>query len=202
MLGVAEYRREDAVEPKAYQLKVTLRGTRPPIWRRVEVKGDTTLFKLHHILQVAMGWTDSHMHQFLAKSKYYGTPDLEFPPGRQNDRKVRLDQVLRKPKERMVYEYDFGDSWEHEVMVEKVVPAAPGRGRYPLVTAGKRACPPEDCGGVPGYYHFLEVLKNPKHPDHEEVLEWSGGAYEPEAFDIQGVNRAFHGGWGPSRPHA
>ncbi len=187
---------------KAYQLKVTLRGTRPPIWRRLEVRSDITLFKLHRIIQIAMGWTDSHLHQFLAKGNYYGTPDPEFPGSLESDRKVRLNQVLGKPKDRMVYEYDFGDSWEHDVLVEKVMAVVPGRSRYPLATGGKRACPPEDCGGVPGYYHFLEVLKDPKHPDHDEMLEWSGGGHDPEAFDVQEINRAFHGGWGPSRPHA
>jgi hypothetical protein len=100
----------------------------------------------------------------------------------------------------MVYEYDFGDSWEHEVLVEKVVPAEKGRGRYPLVTAGKRASPPEDCGGIPGYYQLLEVLGNPRHPEHEEMLEWCGGEYDPDEFDLQEVNRIFHGGPGPSKP--
>jgi hypothetical protein len=140
------------------------------------------------------------MHQFVAKGQYYGTADLGFGLDRENEDKIRLDQVLRKPKDRMIYEYDFGDSWEHNVVVEKVVPVVPGRRRYPMVTGGKRACPPEDCGGVPGYYHFLEVLKNPRHPEYEDILEWYGGAYEAEAFDIQEVNRAFHGGWGPARP--
>jgi len=189
------------MEPKAYQLKVTLRGTRPPIWRRLEVKSDTKLSTLHQILQVVMGWTDSHLHQFIAKGKYYGTPDPDFFVDRENERKVRLDQVLKKPKDRMVYEYDFGDSWEHEVVVEKVVPAEAGRGRYPLVTAGKRACPPEDCGGIPGYYRLLEVLGNPRHPEHQEMLEWCGEEYDPEGFDRQEVNRTFHGGWGPAKPH-
>jgi hypothetical protein len=165
----------------------------------LEVRGDTTLFLLHHILQDAMGWTDSHLHQFIAKGKCYGTPDPDFLD-RENERKVRLDQVLKKPKDRMVYEYDFGDSWEHEVVVEKVVPAETGRGRYPLVTAGKRACPPEDCGGIPGYYRLLEVLGNPRRPEHQEMLEWCGEEYDPEGFDPQEVNRVFHGGWGPAKP--
>jgi hypothetical protein len=189
------------MESKAYQLKVTLRGARPPIWRRLEVKGETTLFMLHEILQLAMGWTDSHLHQFIAKGKCYGTPDPDFFVDRENERKVRIDQVLKKPKDRMVYEYDFGDSWEHEVVVEKVMPAERGRGRYPLVTAGKRACPPEDCGGIPGYYHLLEVLRSPRHPEHQEMLEWYGGTYDPEGLDLQEVNRRFHGGWGPAKPH-
>ncbi|MFH1845252.1 MAG: plasmid pRiA4b ORF-3 family protein [bacterium] len=87
------------------------------------------------------------------------------------------------------------------MFVEKLLPVVSGRRRYPMLTGGKRACPPEDCGGVPGYYHLLDVLENPNHPEHEELLEWSGGEYEPEKFNIQEVNRAFHGGWGPTRPH-
>lgn len=185
------------MDMKVYQLKVTLRHTRPPIWRRLQVRGDTTLGRLHHVLQVAMGWTDSHMHQFVTKGKYYGVAAPDLGLDRENEDKIRLDQVLRKPKERMIYEYDFGDSWEHDVVVEKLLPVQPGRRRYPMVTGGRRACPPEDCGGIPGYYHLLEVLGNPNHPEHEELLEWSGGEYDPERFDVQEVNRAFHGGWGP-----
>ena len=190
------------MELKAFQLKVALRRTRPPIWRRLEDRGDTTLGSLHHILQVAMGWTDSHMHQFMAKDKYYGTADPEFGMDRENEDEVRLDQVLRKPKDRMLYEYDFGDGWEHDVVVEKLVPVAPGRERYPMVIGGRRACAPEDCGGVPGYYHFLKVLQIPLHPEYEDMFEWSDGAFDAEAFDISEVNRAFHGGWGPARPHS
>ena len=187
---------------KAYQLKVTLRGIRPPIWRRLEVRGDTTLGTLHHILQVAMGWTDSHMHQFVAGEKYFGAADPEFGLDREDEDRIRLDQVLRKPKDRMIYEYDFGDSWEHDVVVEKQLPVVSEGGRYPMVTGGSRACPPEDCGGVPGYYRLLEVLANPDHPEHAELLEWSGEDYEPEKFDAQEVNRAFHGGWGSTKPLA
>jgi hypothetical protein len=190
------------MEAKAYQLKVTLLGAKPPIWRRLEVKGDTKLSTLHQILQDVMGWSDSHMHQFIVKGKIYGAHHPDFFMDRENERKVRLDQVLRKPKDRMVYEYDFGDSWQHEVLVEKVVAAEKGRGRYPRVTAGKRACPPEDCGGIPGYYHFLEVLGHPRHPEHEELLEWCDEEYDPDHFDPQEANRMFHGGWDSSKPRS
>jgi hypothetical protein len=136
------------------------------------------------------------------KGKYYAVADSEFGLHRENEDEYRLDQILRKPKDRMIYEYDFGDGWEHDVVVEKLFPVVPGPGRYPTVTGGRRACPPEDCGGIPGYYHLLDVLKNPSHPEHEELLEWSGGDYEPEKFDAQEVNRAFHGGGARAKPHA
>ena len=186
-------------EKIVYQLKVTLRGTRPPIWRRFQVPRDVTLHRLHRILQVVIGWTDSHLHQFRAGDTYYGTPDPEFSVEVRNEKKVLLGEVLRRPKARMVYEYDFGDGWEHEVVLEAALPAPP-KGRYPLVLAGKRRCPPEDVGGVGGYYHFLEVMGNAKHPEHRDLREWWGGPFDPDAFDVQEVNRAFHGGWGPRRP--
>jgi hypothetical protein len=184
-----------------FQLKVTLRGSRPPIWRRVLVRSDISLLKLHGVLQVLMGWTDSHLHQFEAGGVFYGTPDPEFGAERKNERKVRLNEVLRHPKNRMVYEYDFGDSWEHDVVLEKVVPREP-KVRYPVVTGGKRACPPEDVGGVWGYAAFLEAVRDPQHPDHEEMLEWCGDEFDAERFDVGAANRAFHGGWEPSKPDA
>ena len=190
------------METKAFQLKVTLRYTKPPIWRRMEVRGDTTLGRLHHIIQVAMGWTDSHMHQFVAKGKCYGIPDQEFGLDRENEDRIRIDQVLRKTKDKLLYEYDFGDGWEHDVVVEKVLPIVSGNKRYPMVTGGRGACPPEDCGGIPGFYRLLEILGKPDHPEHEELLEWFGDEYDPESFDIQEVNRAFHGGWTPAKPDA
>jgi hypothetical protein len=179
-----------------FQLKVTLRGIRPPIWRRVLVPSNLTLLQLHDVLQVLMGWTDSHLHQFEAAGNFYGTPDPELEVERKNERKVRLNEVLHHPKDRMAYEYDFGDSWEHELVLEKIVPRAP-RVRYPVVTGGKRACPPEDVGGVWGYGHFLEAVSDSQHPDHEDMVEWSGEGFDPEAFDVGAANRAFRGGWAP-----
>jgi hypothetical protein len=183
-----------------YQLKVTLRGIRPPIWRRIQVLSDIALSRLHTILQVVMGWTDSHLHQFLASGTYYGTPDPELGIERQNERRVRLNEVLRRPKDRMEYEYDFGDGWEHDIVLERTMSPVP-KGRYPIVVAGKRACPPDDVGGIGGYYDFLDAIKDPKHPDHHDMMEWCGGSFDPEAFDVQEINRLFHGGWGPAKPN-
>ena len=173
-----------------YRLKVTLRGSRPPIWRRLEVPADVTLFELHRILQAVMGWTDSHLHQFWKGSTCYGTSDPEFGLRRENERKVRLNEVLRKPRDRMVYEYDFGDGWEHDVVLEAIGAEAPADGAV-RVLAGKRACPPEDVGGIYGYAHFLDVIRNPAHPEHGELLDWCGGGFDAEAFDLDAVNERF-----------
>lgn len=181
-----------------YQLKVTLRGARPSIWRRVQVPSDLTLGRLHQILQVVMGWTDSHLHQFRVGDACYGTPNPECGFEVKNEKKVRLGEVLRRPKARLVYEYDFGDGWEHDVVLEATVPATPGA-RYPLVLAGKRRCPPEDVGGIGGYYHFQQAIADPKHPEHRDMKEWLGESFDPNVFDPQEINRAFHGGWGPRR---
>lgn len=187
-----------ASDRRISQLKVTLRGSRPPIWRRILVRSDIRLSRLHEILQAVMGWTDSHLHQFEAGRTLYGLPDPEFPFDRQDDRKVRLDEVLRRAKDRLRYEYDFGDGWEHDIVLEKIEATQAGR-RYPWVLAGKRACPPEDCGGILGFSSFLEAIKDPHHPEHRETLEWVGGRYDPEAFDVEEKNRQIHGGWAPVR---
>jgi len=177
-----------------YRLKVTLRGAKPPIWRRFLVPADITLKRLHDSLQAVMGWTDSHLHQFSAKGVLYGTSDREFGLKRVSETRTTLAQVLRRPKDRLKYQYDFGDSWEHDVVLEAVLP--PGsNGRYPIVEAGCRACPPEDVGGIPGYAHFLEILENPKHPQRRELLEWVGGRFDPEAFHVGEANLDIHGGW-------
>jgi Plasmid pRiA4b ORF-3-like protein len=123
---------------------------------------------------------------------YYGHRDPELPP-RQDERKVLLRQVLKKPKDRLIYEHDFGDSWEHLVVLEQVLAHEP-RARYPVIVAGKRACPPEDCGGVPGYYRLLEALASPRHPEHRDMVEWVGGSFDSESFDVGALNRVLHGG--------
>jgi hypothetical protein len=180
-----------AVRPEIYQLKVTLRDTRPPIWRRTEVPSDITLAKLHRLLQAAMGWYDSHLHQFIVGQTYYGVPsnddfaDLEL----KDERKARLNQVLRKPKQKIVYEYDFGDGWEHEILLEKVFPPESGV-QYPRCIDGARACPPEDCGGAGGYQNFLKAISDPDHEEHDEYLEWIGGEFNPEEFDAKDTDAA------------
>ena len=183
------------------KLKVTLFDSQPSIWRRFHVESGVTLERLHHILQAVMGWTDSHMHGFRRPAASPSRARRRLLPIDSADEKsTRVADVLRRSKDRLFYEYDFGDSWEHQIVLEKIIPRSPTE-RYPLVVAGRGACPPEDVGGLSGYYHFLTAVKDATHPDHEEMMEWAGERFDPTAFDVQGVNRMFHGGWGPRRPH-
>jgi hypothetical protein len=183
-----------------YELRVALSWIEPPIWRRVQVPGDTTLAGLHRILQIVMGWHDSHLHEFRVGDDSYGDPEIEELDFIPEDR-TRLDEVAPGPGARLLYQYDFGDSWEHEIEVEQVLDPEPGV-RYPRCTEGARSAPPEDCGGVGGYEEFLEAISDPRHPEHEELLEWIGGDFDPEAFDIDAVNRGLRvlGGAPSSRP--
>lgn len=170
-----------------YRLKVTLRGMRPAVWRRLEVPADLTLFELHRAIQGAMGWTDSHLHQFLHRGTYYGAPDREFGMPTVSERRTKLSDVLDQPTDRLTYEYDFGDSWEHDVVLEAITEAEPGA-RYSRVVAGKRACPPEDVGGYPGYSEFVAAVTDSSHEEHERMLEWAGGQFDPEHFDLLAAN--------------
>jgi hypothetical protein len=170
-----------------YQIKVTLNGIRPPVWRRLLVPSSLSLKDLHDILQVAIGWTDSHLHQFVAKGTFYGEPDPEFEMERLDETRVRVDEVLRKEKDAMTYEYDFGDGWEHKIVLEKVL-ANPEASFAPSCIAGARACPPEDCGGVWGYANLLQIISDSSHPEYEEMVEWLGDEFDPGRFDISGTN--------------
>lgn len=175
-----------------YQIKITLLGTRPPIWRRLLVPAGMTLAQLHDVLQAAMGWEDCHLHEFRIGRQTFGLPDpdagLMGGAGSVNERKVRLSDVLRKAGAKAEYTYDFGDSWEHAILVEKLLPSEPGL-TYPVCTAGKRRGPPEDCGGLGGYYNLLEAIHDPEHEEHEDMLEWIGPHFDPEAFSVEDVNR-------------
>lgn len=176
---------------KIYQVKITLKYVRPPIWRRVQVRGDITLAKLHEIIQIAMGWFDSHLHQFRMGKVYYGTPDIdEFSElNLKDDSKAQLGRVLTKLKQKLIYEYDFGDGWEHEILLEKILPPEPGV-RYPRCIGGARACPPEDCGGTGGYANFLTAIGDPNHEEYDEYLDWIGGEFDPEEFELDEVDAA------------
>ena len=171
-----------------YQLKVTLKNSRPPIWRRIQVSGDVTLAKLHRILQEVMGWTDSHLHHFFINDVRYAVPHPDDWEETLNEARYKL-RDLAEERAKFTYEYDFGDSWEHDILVEKIAPPEPGV-HYPVCLKGKGACPPEDCGGIYGYLQLLEALQNPDHPEHDDMLEWIGGEFDPEAFDLDGVNQA------------
>jgi hypothetical protein len=176
-------------ESKIYQIRVTLKYSRPPIWRRIQVAGETTLHELHNILQRVMGWDDSHLHQFTIGDRTYGGSDYESgsAPKRRASGNLSLGEVVRHEKSKFIYEYDFGDSWRHVLLVEKILPPEEGV-RYPRCLAGRRACPPEDSGGVYGYYEKLEALRDPEHPEHKDIVDWMGEDFDPEAFDLEDIN--------------
>jgi Plasmid pRiA4b ORF-3-like protein len=177
-----------------YQLMITLRDSTPPIWRRVQVRGNTSLSRLHAILQIAMGWTDSHLHEFVVHDVHYGFPDMEWDPlaRPKDERRVRLGQLVTREQDRFSYEYDFGDGWAHNIVVEQILPPEPGV-PYPRCIAGKCACPPEDVGGMSGYEAFITAIQDPTHAEHAELLAWAGGAFDPEAFDLTALDRALRG---------
>ncbi|MGD8239838.1 MAG: tetratricopeptide repeat protein [Armatimonadota bacterium] len=171
---------------EVYQLRIDLAGFRPPIWRRVLVTSDTTLATLHWIIQVAMGWDNSHLHHFEIGGIRYSDPefDLDFV---QDETRVSLEELGLRVKSRLDYCYDFGDDWEHTIRVQKILPAKQRTG-CPVCTTGRRAAPPEDCGGIGGYGAILEALRRPDDPENADLLEWVGDEYDPEAFDIESVN--------------
>jgi len=175
-----------------YQLKMTLKWSQPPIWRRVVVRADMPLDRLHYVIQEAMGWTNSHMHQFMVGRVRYGTrePQMgEFGDDTLDEKLYTVADVAPVAKKKFLYEYDFGDGWIHEVVAEKILLPDPGFNK-PVCLAGENACPPDDCGGIPGYYNLLEILGNRKHPEYRDMKEWIGGKLDPAAFDLDVVNKA------------
>jgi len=138
-------------------------------------------------LQVVMGWTQSHLHEFAHGRDRYGIPDEDFPSDTKDEADYRLDQILKLEKDKLHYVYDFGDGWEHEVMLEKILPFETSA-VLPVCLKGNRACPPEDVGGIPGYEMFLETISDPSHPEYNDMLEWIGGNFDSEHFDLAQVN--------------
>src|SRR5262249_33442882 len=181
-------RAQRSATPVVYQIKVTLKGSKPPIWRRMQVISATTLAQLHRILQCVMGWEGSHLYRFVVGGMEDGDPRMLEEMDAADARRVTMTSLVRGDKAKFLYEYDFGDSWDHDLLIEKVLPCE-ARKSYPVCLTGKRACPPEDCGGIWGYASFLEAIQDPQHPEHEEMLEWVGGEFDPEAFDLDEVNR-------------
>ena len=170
-----------------YQLKITLNGIKPPIWRRFLVPDNLTLGTFHVVLQIVMGWENYHLHQFTSERTSYGTADEDFDMETEDEDDYQLSDLLKKERDSIQYEYDFGDSWEHKIVLEKILPVDADF-KIPRCTTGKRACPPEDCGGIWGYQDLLEAIQDPSNTDHEEMLEWVGEDFDPEAFSIEEVN--------------
>ena len=164
-----------------HQLKVTMVGIRPPVWRRVVVPSAITLSELHCVLQAAFGWWDYHLHEFDIAGVRYGIDDGEGWEPPKDERRARLGR-LAPIGSSFTYTYDFGDDWRHKVAVGQVTRADPSVA-YPACSGGRRARPPEDCGGVSGYENLLAVLADPGDEEHASMLEWVGGAFDPEAFD-------------------
>ena len=170
--------------PGGFQLRIELREVLPPVWRCFLVTRSITLPGLHRVIQAVMGWENYHLHLFRFKDKEYGIPDPEYPSEMRNERGRRLREFLRNEGETFCYQYDFGDDWEHDVVVERVMT---DKGvTEAACLAGERSCPPEDVGGSPGYMEYLEALKDPSHPDHEQMVEWRGPSFDPERFDPTG----------------
>jgi len=184
---------------EVFQLKIVLEDSKPPIWRRVLIPANLRLPDLHGVVQLAMGWQDAHLYHFMVGSRskglrFYGDPDpLDIDLVQQaagefiNDLNVPIDHLLVNRKDSIRYEYDFGDGWIHRLTLEDIQVQPLKLARLPRCVAGRRACPPEDCGGMPGYEQALEILANPAHPEHQEMLVWIG-SFDPKRFDLEAVN--------------
>ncbi len=175
--------------PLLYRLRITLLGITPPIWRLIHVPSTIPLCCLHDAIQAVMGWSDSHLHQFEKNGKFWGIPqdyaddDLNVA----DEGGVPLRKLLHGEGDSLTYVYDFGDNWQHEVLLEQIVPSTVGPAR-PFCLGGERQCPPEDVGGVPGYEEFLEIIFDPGHKDFEHLVTWAGGPFQAEDFDATAVN--------------
>lgn len=173
-----------------YQFKVVLQDVKPSIWRRIQVPESYTFWDLHVAVQDAMGWSDCHLHEFeivdpsTGEPVRIGTPFEEFEETLPEEKQKIADYFSMETRTAH-YLYDFGDSWMHDIRLEKILPREPMN--YPVCIDGKRACPPEDCGGVWGYEEFLKIISDPNHEEHEDMLEWIGGEFDPEHFDVKEV---------------
>ena len=170
-----------------YQIQMALTGIKPKVWRRILVDADTSLLDFHNIIQTTMGWMNEHMHQFIKDRIYYAPKEFEMDDTI-DTKKVLLSDLLKMENDKIKYEYDFGDSWIHDVILEKILPFDK-KTTLPVCITGKGCCPPEDCGGIPGYEHMLKVMSNPKDKEYKEMKEWLGGGYDPEDFDIEVINK-------------
>lgn len=170
-----------------YQIKITLIDSKPPIWRRLIVHSNVRLNVFHDAIQYSMGWQDCHLHQFEKDGILYGIDDDDFGLEIEDEKRFKLSDILREEKDTMIYEYDFGDGWRHKIILEKRLPFDPSSKLVKCIK-GKKACPPEDCGGVWGYENLLKIVGDPEHPEHEEMLDWLGGDFDPEHFNLVETN--------------
>ncbi len=176
-----------------FQIQIALKGTKPKIWRRILIQSDKSLLDFHKIIQTTMGWTNSHLHHFIKDQTFY---TIRYPNddlwGFSNNvdykkKKIKISDLLRLVKDKIAYEYDFGDGWLHVITLEKILPYDSTQ-KYPICIAGKRNCPPEDCGGIWGYAGMLQVLENPAHEEYSDLTDWLGEDFDPEYFDKTEIN--------------
>ncbi|NQS72364.1 MAG: plasmid pRiA4b ORF-3 family protein [Desulfobulbaceae bacterium] len=170
-----------------YLLKIQLLDIEPAIWRRFIVPASITLDRLHDVIQIVMGWTDSHLHEFTIRNKRY----TEYPESKEDGLacgRYRLGDLIKQKGRTFSYLYDFGDGWKHELVLEESRYFNPELRTELACLDGQRSCPPEDVGGVPGYFEFLHALKDPNHEEHESYTEWSGGNFDSERFDPEWIN--------------
>jgi hypothetical protein len=180
-----------------------LDGSDPEIWRRFRLTGEMTLFDLHNVIQIVMGWTDSHLHDFEIKGKRYShrSQDDDFydePPI--DEENVLVGKVVKQRGQKFLYVYDMGDDWQHTLVVEEIAESPPGL-PHPICLAGERECPPDDCGGIWGYYEMLKAVQDPQHEEHESYREWLQAGFDPDHFGLRGVNNTlerfdeYRSGW-------
>lgn len=172
-----------------YQVQISLMSFKPKIWRRILIPSDMLLSDFHKVIQTTMGWVNGHLHQFVKNRTFYAEvfEDDDFGMNIVDYKGMKVSDLLKKEKEKIIYEYDFGDGWEHIILLEKVLPVDP-KMQYPICLTGKMNCPPEDCGGVWGYANMLEILTQPKHPEYKSYMEWLGEGFDPKYFDKNEIN--------------
>ncbi|MDP2174091.1 MAG: plasmid pRiA4b ORF-3 family protein [Candidatus Cloacimonadaceae bacterium] len=177
------------------QLKITLLGSKPPIWRRIQIPANISFHQLHNYIQFAMGWENCHLYGFrvmptgkkAVETSYYGNVGILIDDESvKSPKSAKVADYLTLAKQEILYCYDFGDDWMHKIVLEEILAPASGK-KYPLCLDGKRACPPEDCGGVYAYQEALEAISDPEHPDYEDVIEWFDEDFDPEDFDPKDV---------------
>ncbi|MBK8982470.1 MAG: plasmid pRiA4b ORF-3 family protein [Ignavibacteria bacterium] len=175
---------------KILQFKISLKGSRPLIWRRFQADDILKFYDLHLIIQTLMGWENIHLYQFVYKKySYIGNPELLEDDETIDDKKIKLSDIFDKPKTSVSYEYDFGDDWQHKVQLEKILEKDPKQ-YYPVCIKGAFNCPPEDCGGIEGFYELLEIVQDRNNPDYEDSREWLGEYYDPEYFNLDLINES------------
>ncbi|MEO7524417.1 MAG: plasmid pRiA4b ORF-3 family protein [Ferruginibacter sp.] len=177
---------------EAIQIKIILNRTNPLIWRELLVPRDITFYKLHHTIQIAMGWTNSHLFEFKIEGyrigEIYENLEEQDESHIVNAKETKLITLIDKEGEEFKYEYDFGDGWDHSIILEKYE-SLKSTQQLPFCKSGALKCPPEDCGGITGLYDFLSILLDKRHPDHRATKVWAGGKFDPAEFDIVKVNK-------------